>query len=63
MVLDVRYYKIWIKWLGHEELTWRWRHEVLKESSKADVLQQIEKAIVYEKLQLEQTKSDTYAQK
>ena len=23
-----RYYKIWIKWSGHEELTWRWRHDV-----------------------------------
>ena len=57
-----RYYKIWIKWSGHDELTWRWRHELIKESSNAEVLQQVDDAVAAEKLRLEQTKSDSYAE-
>jgi len=34
-------YKLWIKWKGHEDITPRWRHELVKEISDPDLLTSI----------------------
>ena len=57
-----RYYKIWIRWQGYAKLTWRWRHELVAETSNAEVLQQIETAVSNEKRRVATTTTDAYAE-
>ena len=36
-------YKIWLKWQGYDELTWRWAHELRKENSAdSEVIKKME---------------------
>ncbi|MDC0525347.1 DDE-type integrase/transposase/recombinase [bacterium] len=46
-------YRIWIKWRHYDELTWRWRHELVQETSNAEVLEQIEQAVTAERARLQ----------
>ena len=39
-------YKIWIKWVGYPELTWRWRHELVQETLNDELLSEIENAVI-----------------
>ena len=57
-----RYYKIWIRWQGHAKLTWRWRHELVAETTNAEVLQQIETAVAAERQRVATTTTDAYAE-
>lgn len=57
-----RYYKIWIRWKGFDELTWRWRHELVSETSNAEVLEQIEAAVAHERARCTTTVKDAYAE-
>ena len=43
-------YKVWIKWKGYDEITWRWRHELIKETSNDEILKQIDDAVAQERL-------------
>ena len=45
-------YKIWIKWKGYSELTWRWRHELQREETNATVLREVEAAVEAERVRL-----------
>ena len=56
-----RYYKVWIKWQGHDELTWRWRHELVKETTNDEILQGIENAVSAERVK-RTTQSGNYAE-
>ena len=38
-------YKVWLKWKGHASITWRWRHELVKETTNAELLSEIENAV------------------
>ena len=38
-------YRIWLKWVGYDEITYRWRHELVKETSEPTVLADIESAV------------------
>ena len=42
-------YRIWIKWEGSEEITFRWRHELVEELSDEGTLKEIEDAVAVEK--------------
>ena len=57
-----RYYKIWIRWKGSEELTWRWRHELVSETSNAEILEQIEAAVAHERVRCATVAKDAYAE-
>ena len=47
---------------GYAELTWRWRHELVAETSNAEVLQQIETAVSNERRRVATTTTDAYAE-
>ena len=55
-----RYYKIWIRWKGFNELTWRWRHELVSETSNAEVTEQIEAAVAHERARCATVAKDAY---
>jgi hypothetical protein len=38
-------YMIYIKWKGYEGITTRWRHELVAETSNAEILAEIEQAV------------------
>jgi hypothetical protein len=38
-------YKMWIKWVGYDDITPRWRHELVKECSNAELLRDIDAAV------------------
>jgi len=38
-------FKIWISWKGYEEISWRWKHQLVKEISDPTLLRQIEEAV------------------
>ena len=40
-----RWYKLWIKWRGSNEISPRWRHELVKETTNAELLQEIKDAV------------------
>jgi len=40
-----RYYRIWIKWKGFVESSWRWRHQLIKEIGDPDILRLIDEAV------------------
>jgi len=37
-----RYFRIWIKWKGYDEISWRWRHQLVKEITDTQLLSDIE---------------------
>jgi hypothetical protein len=39
-------YKIWLKWTGFADLGWRWRHELVRETSNPELLEEVDKAVV-----------------
>jgi hypothetical protein len=43
--LDGRFYKIWIKWKNWPDLTWRYRHDLVKETTNAEILKEMEDAV------------------
>ena len=55
------YYKVWIKWVGSEEPTWRWRHELSKETSNPEVLKWMDEAVTKER-DRRNTSNNDYAQ-
>ena len=57
-----RYYKIWLKWVGHEELSWRWRHELVTETTNAELLKEIEDAVTAERDRIKATRKDAYSE-
>ena len=57
-----RYYKIWIRWKGFNELTWRWRHELVSETSNAEVTEQIEAAVAHERARCATVAKDACAE-
>ena len=56
------HYKLWIKWSGSPELTWRWAHELKAETSNDELLQNIENVISIEREKLRATRKDNYAE-
>ena len=38
-------YKIYIKWVGSDEISWRWRSQLVKETKNAQLLKEIEEAV------------------
>ena len=42
-------YKIWLKWRGYSELTFRWRHELVRETTNLELLSEIETAVTQER--------------
>ena len=38
-------YKLWIKWKGHDDITPRWRHELVKETSNPEILINIDRVV------------------
>jgi hypothetical protein len=38
-------YKIWLKWRGYDELLYRWRHELVKETTNLELLGEIDAAV------------------
>ena len=56
------HYKLWIKWSGSPELTWRWAHELRAETSNDELLQNIENVISIEREKLRATRKDNYAE-
>ena len=38
-------YKLWIKWKGHDDITPRWRHELVKETSNPEILVNIDRVV------------------
>ena len=38
-------YKLWIKWKGHDDITPRWRHELVKETSNPEILINIDHVV------------------
>ena len=38
-------YKLWIKWKGYDEISPRWRHELLKETSNPEILVNIDQRV------------------
>ena len=46
-------YKIWLKWSGYDELTWRWAHELRKEHTPdSEISREMEAAIAKEKVRV-----------
>jgi hypothetical protein len=41
-----KFYKIFIKWVGSDQVTWKYRHHLLDEVGDTETLQQIEEACV-----------------
>ena len=56
-----RYCKIWIRWQGADELTWRWRHELIRETSNEEILRELDAAVASER-ERTRTRKDTYAE-
>jgi hypothetical protein len=56
------HYKLWIKWSGSPDLTWRWAHELRAETSNDELLQNIETVISIEREKLRATRKDNYAE-
>ena len=56
------YYKIWIRWKGFKGLTWRWRHELVSETSNAESIEQIEAAVAHERVRCATVAKDAYAE-
>ena len=44
-----RYYRIWLKWKGYDEVTYRWRHDLVKETSNQELLDEIQAAVTLAK--------------
>jgi len=57
-----RYYKIWLKWAGYDELSWRWRHELVAETTNHELLKEIEDAVAAERERVKATHKDAYAE-
>lgn len=38
-------YKVWIKWKDYDDITWMWKHELVKQSSNTELLNEIDKAV------------------
>ena len=57
-----RYYKIWLKWAGHDELSWRWRHELVTETTNAELLKEMENAVTAERNRIKATRKDVYSE-
>ena len=38
-------YKLWIKWKGHDDISPRWRHELVKETSNPEILVNIDQVV------------------
>ena len=38
-------YRVFIKWVGYDEVTYRWRDELVKETANDELLREIEKAV------------------
>ena len=38
-------YRIWIQWQGYDDITWRWRHELVSEISDEKLLSDIADAV------------------
>ena len=45
-------YKIWLKWRNYDELTFRWRHELVRESANQELLREIDDAVAKERARL-----------
>ena len=57
-----RYYKIWLKWVGHDELSWRWRHELANETKNEELLKEMEDAVALERDRMRATRKDGYSE-
>ena len=42
-------YRIWIKWVGYDDITYRYRHELVTEISDPDILKSIDDAVEIER--------------
>ena len=57
-----RHYKIWLKWEGSADLTWRWRHELVIETTNEELLKEIDAAVEFERERVKATRVDAYAE-
>ena len=44
-----RYYRIWLKWKGYDEVSYRWRHDLVKETTNQELLDEIQTAVTLAK--------------
>ena len=50
-----------MKWVGSDELSWRWRHELVEETCNTELLKEIDDAVTKERERLS-TRKDAYAE-